>query len=521
MSIEYQNSMLLKFYTLEPTSRNFTTMKKILLFIFAGVFTVHVYSQNYQTVNSSEVKLFEPDYGTIRGYRIDSVKVEGSDSLLYPSRSTRSLDDISYCYNPHGSSMLGDYVRIVANRTNLFFNQNGDTIRIKTQAQVNDSWKLWSGTDYDIYANVESIIEGNVFGVTDSIKIIRLNAFDSEMNPYPEFQFGNDSLQLSKNYGLLTTFNFYAFPNLNEEYYQLPVKYYSIYGIESQGLGGSNLTTFGVYDFQPGDEIQYEKRNFYYGLGTIYQFADLYTSRQDYLPDSIVYGLEKTMIQFHHNMFTDSLISNTTISTSITIVPNPNLDELPTLPVSTESGGNEAAYAYFSMNDAEFLQKQDQSSSGGGGTTLIENQENGCFEPEIDGGCYQGQVHTFYKGLGGPYYTCTSDVATINSLQLIYFQKDSIEWGTPFDKTVSVEEHVQETVFEIFPNPATDNLNIKVTKNPQSIDLVIFDVSGREVLSRILNSEGSQLDISGLQSGVYFVRLTVSGNVEVQKIVVE
>lgn len=128
-----------KFSTLHALSQILTTMKKILLLAFAGVFTLHAYSQNYQTVNSSEVKLFEFNASTIRGYRIDSVMVDGVDSLLYPSRSIQKIDQGWECFDPLGPSMLGDYIRILPDGDNLFFNQNGDTIRIETRVQINDS----------------------------------------------------------------------------------------------------------------------------------------------------------------------------------------------------------------------------------------------------------------------------------------------------------------------------------------------------------------------------------------------
>lgn len=495
-------------------------MKKILLLAFAGVFMLQGYSQNYQTVNSSEVKLFEFNASTIRGYRIDSVMIDGVDSLLYPSRSIQKIDQGWECFDPLGPSMLGDYIRILPDGDNLFFNQNGDTIRIETRAQINDSWIFWSGTDFEIFANVLSISQGNVFGAADSIKIIRLNAFDHEMNPYPEFQFEGDTLRLSKNYGLLNTFNFYAFPNYYEEYFGLPAVLYSLYGIESQGLGQSNLTTFRIYDFQPGDELHVETEYLDYGMGWVNQVVDHFTSRHDYLPDSIVYGLNKTVIHFNYVSASNPIITNTTSPTTITIKPSPLMDQLPTLPFhdSTDFWGD--AYYSTKMVHDYFLKKLDLNGYNSGGLLIFDESQD-CFDHPIDGVCGWGEPDEYYEGLGGPYFFCDGDAASIRSRQLRYYMKDSVEWGTPFDLTLSVSENENGNLFEIFPNPASENLNITTVENLRSNNLVIFDVRGREVLSRKLISAESQLDISGLQSGVYFVQLTVSGNVSTRKLVVE
>ncbi|MDN3493749.1 T9SS type A sorting domain-containing protein [Winogradskyella bathintestinalis] len=67
--------------------------------------------------------------------------------------------------------------------------------------------------------------------------------------------------------------------------------------------------------------------------------------------------------------------------------------------------------------------------------------------------------------------------------------------------------------FNVFPNPATDIVNIKFSGVLTVSDVNIFDVTGKLVhRTKILNenigtSTTKQIDISSLQSGVYFVKL--------------
>jgi hypothetical protein len=57
----------------------------------------------------------------------------------------------------------------------------------------------------------------------------------------------------------------------------------------------------------------------------------------------------------------------------------------------------------------------------------------------------------------------------------------------------------------VYPNPAMSELTITSGKKISSI--TIYDVVGRIVLERIVNSEKVNLDVRELNSGLYFVRI--------------
>lgn len=84
-----------------------------------------------------------------------------------------------------------------------------------------------------------------------------------------------------------------------------------------------------------------------------------------------------------------------------------------------------------------------------------------------------------------------------------------------------VTESSQKT-FTIFPNPATDYLNIESLNNNEEIQIRIIDVSGKEVLAnRISNSRITLLDVSCLERGFYILLISNSAGVSVQDIVIE
>jgi hypothetical protein len=70
----------------------------------------------------------------------------------------------------------------------------------------------------------------------------------------------------------------------------------------------------------------------------------------------------------------------------------------------------------------------------------------------------------------------------------------------------------------IYPNPANNILNISSAEIIQRVE--VLDVVGRKVISRSLNSHNYQLDVSNLNSNVYFINYTINGVVNTKKVVV-
>jgi hypothetical protein len=84
-----------------------------------------------------------------------------------------------------------------------------------------------------------------------------------------------------------------------------------------------------------------------------------------------------------------------------------------------------------------------------------------------------------------------------------------------------VEEIKYKDVIAITPNPANDKITISSLAIKGNTQLSIFNISGEKVLERQLIKNETQLDISALQRGVYFVRLQNEKMVEMGKMVKE
>ncbi len=72
---------------------------------------------------------------------------------------------------------------------------------------------------------------------------------------------------------------------------------------------------------------------------------------------------------------------------------------------------------------------------------------------------------------------------------------------------------------DVYPNPASNRITVELSGMTQSGKIAIIDMEGQEFIARQITAPKTQLDISSLPSGVYFVRLTNEKTVEVGKVV--
>jgi hypothetical protein len=95
---------------------------------------------------------------------------------------------------------------------------------------------------------------------------------------------------------------------------------------------------------------------------------------------------------------------------------------------------------------------------------------------------------------------------TYNADRYAYYYIDDI---TLIDQsTVGFNELGNENSFSVYPNPANDVLNIKVGTIKENTKIKIADVIGRTIL---ITAFKSQLDISFLEKGIYFVTIQQEG----------
>jgi PKD repeat protein len=85
--------------------------------------------------------------------------------------------------------------------------------------------------------------------------------------------------------------------------------------------------------------------------------------------------------------------------------------------------------------------------------------------------------------------------------------------------SVGVQTTANDPVIQVFPNPATDILNIK---SDQQIDLLrLYNGSGQQVKVLRINKNSYRYDVTSLNSGIYILTLETETGYETRRIVIQ
>jgi len=189
-------------------------MLRILLIILTITVCNSTQAQNYNCFQPGGRNYFVSGQGYVRGIRIDSVRVQGSDTVYFPYRTLRNdhyLFGGSGPVDTLGASWLGKKVIRQPDGTFLFDNM-WDTVILKSQSHAGDSWTFYNDTSVFSYiATVTAEDTATVLGSADSVKKITITAYKNGL-PYPEDPINGFEIQLSKNNGFVQVCDLYTFP---------------------------------------------------------------------------------------------------------------------------------------------------------------------------------------------------------------------------------------------------------------------------------------------------------------------
>jgi hypothetical protein len=470
--------------------------------------------QDYQTVYSNRLVLFENSENQIKALRIDSVKVD-ADSVFYPFATIQEIS--KNCFSPNKASWIGEKVVLKPDGTNLLFNRDGDTITLKTNARINETWIAFQrGNDFRVKATVQSIGLENFLGLTDSVKTISLTVTDQNENSL-EHTLNNLKIKISKTYGFIETFNFYFFPDIEVHDTQEKLENLSLAGLTNPNVGVQNLTWFEVNDFQPGDELHIldESSSWIEHAGDRIGYAITnkanykYLERIDYT-DSIEYIIARK--QSIETVYPDSTTFESHNETLKSVFSaNPDFDKLPGEPIFYDM---DSRVYNFQMTNESLISKTDPKTYGN-----FYSADSICWGMIMFDGCARN--NTYFKGLGGPYYKCTNCCSQGGEeRKLVYYKKGETEWGEKLVIT-GVSEIKVNSNLKFFPNPAESFINVSNPSNLKIKKIELIDFSGRIVQMWNANDcAGNKLNIQNISPGVYLLKAETDAGVKSEKLVV-
>jgi hypothetical protein len=478
-----------------------------ILLLFLIIVTLKAQSHDYQTVHAGRVALFYNSDNRIKGLRIDSVKV-AQDTILYPFATIQEVSAYG-CFSPYKASLIGEKVVVKPNGINLFFNREGDTITLKTNARLNEKWIAFRrASTFSVEASVQSVELGNVLGLSDSVKTIIFRVLDQQGNTV-DHALNKQNVKISKTYGFVETLNFYLFPDFVVRDPTDRLRTYNLIGLTNPRVGVQNLTWFEVNDFMPGDELHVQEHNF----GDSYFYLPIreydnrciykYLERTNYA-DSIVYRYARR--QSIKTVYTDSTTMETYNDTLKSVVlTNPDFDKLPGEPIIEP----DFAYQMYMRSD-EFRMKIRPSAMNelyiGNGNCWSTIAGEGCL-PEL----------RYIDGLGGPYYYCGGYVGDSEERKLVYYKKGETEWGEKLVIT-GVSNYETHERLQVFPNPFINEITIEYPGTEQ-FTIEILNSGGQKVFENNVTSRNRfQVNLSAFPAGVYFVKAIAGKKVRIQKI---
>lgn len=282
-------------------------MKKSLLSFFLLIQFSTGYGQNYQCLQSGVKHFFMNGNGYLRGIRIDSVQTSGDTIVYYPFHTPRGAYDIGSSMvmpvlDPNGGSWLGKRVLQLSDGTFIFDSYWNDSVIIKTQANIGDSWVFYKDSSSLYYkATMLANDTMTILGVPDSVKTILITANNTSgivtSDPLDSFQ-----VILSKNNGFVQVFDLYTFPyHKPDSIYRLGLDFFldrstcTTYNINNNAgipiAPNQTITLFTLTDFINPNEQQLNNWN----VGDVIESSSAFGSIMPYDPAYVIYTLMDTV----------------------------------------------------------------------------------------------------------------------------------------------------------------------------------------------------------------------------------
>jgi hypothetical protein len=479
--------------------------------LFILLFSVNLlYTQNYNKICTEGETYFKFATKYLMSFRQDSaIAVSGSqnDTLFWSYRIIKNISGDPTCYDTEYGSALGRKILKKDNGWFAFFNWMNDSIWINTQANPGDSWQLMKLGDTGYFmASLTSISVEDILGNSDSVKTITLQAKNNYGQPM-EHPLNGEQIKLSRTFGFTLIYNFTTFPNDTTPLF--------LAGKTNPPIGYQNISFFDCYDFNIGDEFHIRETSNYNGKMIIKTLLEKSTSITG---DTLTF---KWDLCYFENALGGPYVDHGIVYETVS-------------PQATGIGSvfNMQPDQFFSLTNLcnKYLQTIDNYNSRA--TKRFED-----FRYKLSG-CWQDNdydlIRNYSEGLGMTYYRHGywwqnqggAWVYVVIEKELEYYVKGNETWGTPFAPdcwTLTGTDEKKNTMsinpqLIIYPNPSTSFI---VIENYDKGIMSIFNTEGLKVLEMKICETNTTIDVSGLNSGVYIIKVVGEKEFRVGKFVKE
>jgi hypothetical protein len=454
---------------------------------------VHGQSMPWHPMPEGRLTIFErgnsPSYRNYQALRVDSARLEGTDSAYYFFRCFRFVTPVDTVFDCQGFALnqlfvnailvdidhsMGKKMLLRSDSVCAFVFGSGDTFLLKTQARIGDSWP-WGNS---ATAVVDTIVPQTVLGQVDSVKFIRIS--------------NGGKIILSKRFGLVQCNPILPFP----DNFGLPDTIsWNLWGIPSLALGGHFPTFEERYLHQVGDKW-------------VHKFTEGNLGATSY--NSGYYFQQKIV----------GVLQGATYSYQ---VEYQHLDYYPFGQVGTIIGPNIDTVAFDSAGYDAYDRLPGEWSLGANrinGMGFNSSVYNGkSIEDIVLGGdydsCANAMVHvdgvSTVIGIMGGIYTHHWDGGDFNSMELSCFALSSGTWGTcPDLHALGTMDQIDDMECNVFPVPASFAMQAELPIGAVMASAVLMNASGRVVAVGLAEANAASIDVSQLPSGLYLLYVSDS-----------
>ena len=472
------------------------------------------YGQNYQTVQSNEIHYFATQtHEYFLATRTEMVEMDGPDSVFYSYQTVREDENVPEgdpCKYYLGAPWSGQKTVIKPDGRNIFYNRNNEPITIETQAQVNDTFLVYTYPNGDwIKGVVSNQIQIYILGEYDDIKII--NLFSNT-----EFNFTDTRFIISENHGFVETYAFYSFPQQYQGASSItgdndfPYGYagnFELVGIDTAGF--HKPTTEEMFSFDINDQFKFYSSE-HNGDGTFTEtFTDRKVINKFKWEDSLVYHVEETIQVTEHSPSGTSETITTGGEAEPIYFTNLQSWNTPWLPEEFNGTDGWSVLLINSCGDVEeVMRKQAMFLDGVSGCMILDDHGSNLIFTAIKNVGWLDAVGESASG----YTQFMSD--------LVYYEKnDGSTCGS--NQYLTLENQPKsEMDWNVYPNPTAGDLYIEIDGETPETMITVYDKSGKKV--SVYNTEENEniyLDIADLEPGIYTLIIESEKGVKQEKVV--
>jgi hypothetical protein len=491
---------------------------KSLIKLFVIFVPFAAFSQNWELMNSYDRYNYREAVSPLITNVIfaDSFKTAGTDTIYYLNAPGREAGpDNSRTYGSdtlllNVAQFFQKQIRRRVDGTYIFYPDTSDnifpddTFIIESSAGLGGTWLY--DTTANITATVSKIYASTLFGISDSFKQINLIT--------------GDSIVISRSFGII------GFPSDSAGIAGNKKLYYSLQGISTRGIGDSVLTFRSFYNFNPGDVFMYHSANNIEDCKWTYE--KLTVIGKQLSGNSVTYTMRRVesdsdlvgCYQLFNSSRTDTVLVTYTDSAGhfansfpgqvVSGFYTPGIARL--FPWIVLQGQNPNDLSTDIYRTDQVFKVPCKITSRNFIDTI-----SAAFAPEE---IWFDPICVICQGLGDTHFS--GGGSAFGDFDLIGYIKNGVHAGEVLDDreiTAVTEIGAYAPVINIFPNPSSGSWQLTVNDELTGSALEVYNLTGQLVFKSTIRNRQSEINIPGIASGIYELRIITEHGTVARKVV--